>query len=243
MNPPPPMLPAPGYVTASANPTHTAASTALPPRFRMSMPARDANASADETIPCRPRAGSREAPCAGTRVPHAEARHTAAMQARRTTDDWHGSAADLIIGGVVLGIPTVSPPLHGCDAAPRAAVGNTSIIRLPATHCRRRCPRRAVRPECQCPSHPSQPPLRPEACPVTGLVGSFCRFLAETVDGSGDAAAGQRWTAWGRELFADLYSVLTIGPAAIRASSYSTGRLTRQDSCAASRVILPPWSA
>ena len=38
MKPPPPRLPARGSVTASANPTATAASTALPPRFKMSTP-------------------------------------------------------------------------------------------------------------------------------------------------------------------------------------------------------------
>ena len=39
MNPPPPMLPAEGCVTASAKPTATAASTALPPAFSTATPA------------------------------------------------------------------------------------------------------------------------------------------------------------------------------------------------------------
>src|SRR6185312_14880933 len=39
MYPPPPMLPAAGNVTSSANPVATAASTAFPPRFRISTPA------------------------------------------------------------------------------------------------------------------------------------------------------------------------------------------------------------
>src|SRR5687768_8548369 len=39
MYPPPPRLPASGYATASANPTATAASTAFPPRRRISTPA------------------------------------------------------------------------------------------------------------------------------------------------------------------------------------------------------------
>ena len=43
MKPPPPMLPACGCTTASANPVATAASTALPPCFMMSTPACDAS--------------------------------------------------------------------------------------------------------------------------------------------------------------------------------------------------------
>src|SRR4051812_15183741 len=38
MKPPPPRLPAAGKVTASAKPVATAASTALPPAFRISSP-------------------------------------------------------------------------------------------------------------------------------------------------------------------------------------------------------------
>ena len=54
MNPPPPMLPAVGWVTPSANATATAASTALPPRFRIAMPMSLALASALATAPSRP---------------------------------------------------------------------------------------------------------------------------------------------------------------------------------------------
>src|SRR5438477_10150593 len=43
MKPPPPMFPACGWTTASAKPTATAASTALPPLFRISTPAAEAN--------------------------------------------------------------------------------------------------------------------------------------------------------------------------------------------------------
>ncbi len=50
--------------------------------------------------------------------------------------------------------------------------------------------------------------------PKWGLVGSFGRLVAETAGGS-ETPAGKRWTGWGRELFADLYSVLMVGPAAI----------------------------
>ena len=42
MKPPPPMLPAAGCVTASANPVAIAASTALPPARSTSAPAREA---------------------------------------------------------------------------------------------------------------------------------------------------------------------------------------------------------
>src|SRR5579863_8903341 len=51
MNPPPPMFPASGSTTASANATATAASTAFPPRFMISTPASDASFSSLTTIP------------------------------------------------------------------------------------------------------------------------------------------------------------------------------------------------
>ena len=51
MNPPPPMLPAVGYVTASANPVATAASTALPPFASTSRPTSLAMLLAETTIP------------------------------------------------------------------------------------------------------------------------------------------------------------------------------------------------
>ena len=51
--------------------------------------------------------------------------------------------------------------------------------------------------------------------PKWGLVGAFGTLLAETAEQAGDAAARQRWENWGRELFADLFSVLMVGPAAI----------------------------
>src|SRR5262249_47414940 len=54
MKPPPPMLPACGYVTASANAVATLASTALPPRLRMSKPAFDAGAETETTTPFLP---------------------------------------------------------------------------------------------------------------------------------------------------------------------------------------------
>ena len=52
MNPPPPILPQHGFVTACAYPTATAASTALPPRRNISSPASDASRCAETTIPC-----------------------------------------------------------------------------------------------------------------------------------------------------------------------------------------------
>src|SRR5580765_7875991 len=51
MKPPPPMLPAPGYVTASAKAVATAASTALPPRRRIDAPTSDAMAELETTRP------------------------------------------------------------------------------------------------------------------------------------------------------------------------------------------------
>jgi hypothetical protein len=49
--PPPPMLPQQGCTTASAYPTATAASTALPPARRMSAPTPDATCCAVTTMP------------------------------------------------------------------------------------------------------------------------------------------------------------------------------------------------
>src|SRR5690242_8533563 len=54
MKPPPPILPARGKVTASAKPTATAASTALPPFCRMSAPTRAAKPSCATTMPACP---------------------------------------------------------------------------------------------------------------------------------------------------------------------------------------------
>src|SRR5512145_3482822 len=61
INPPPPRLPAAGHTTASASPTATAASTALPPRFNTSTPTCEAISLTEETIPYLPRTGGREA--------------------------------------------------------------------------------------------------------------------------------------------------------------------------------------
>src|SRR5205085_11895879 len=54
VKPPPPMLPATGYVTASANAVATAASTALPPAASTLRPTSLAIALAETTIPCAP---------------------------------------------------------------------------------------------------------------------------------------------------------------------------------------------
>jgi hypothetical protein len=51
MNPPPPMLPANGYVTAIANAVATAASTALPPRASTAAPRSEAMSDDDTTRP------------------------------------------------------------------------------------------------------------------------------------------------------------------------------------------------
>ena len=60
-NPPPPMLPAQGYVTASANPTATAASIALPPAFSTATPTSVAMGSCATTMACRACTGWRAA--------------------------------------------------------------------------------------------------------------------------------------------------------------------------------------
>jgi hypothetical protein len=51
MNPPPPRFPAAGCVTASAKATAIAASTALPPRFRISTPTFEAISLVEATTP------------------------------------------------------------------------------------------------------------------------------------------------------------------------------------------------
>src|SRR5262249_22867982 len=61
INPPPPRLPADGHTTAKASPTATAASTAMPPPFTTATPTCDAISLTEETIPCLPRTGGREA--------------------------------------------------------------------------------------------------------------------------------------------------------------------------------------
>src|SRR5262245_15164589 len=61
IKPPPPRFPADGHTTASARPTATAASTAFPPRFNTSTPTCEAISLTEETIPCLPRTGGREA--------------------------------------------------------------------------------------------------------------------------------------------------------------------------------------
>src|SRR5215510_811815 len=63
INPPPPRFPADGHTTASASPTATAASTALPPRFNTSTPTCEAISLTEDTIPRLPRTGGREAAC------------------------------------------------------------------------------------------------------------------------------------------------------------------------------------
>jgi hypothetical protein len=56
-NPPPPMLPALGQVTAIVNAVAMAASTALPPCLSISTPTSDAIAEDEDTTPLLPRTG------------------------------------------------------------------------------------------------------------------------------------------------------------------------------------------
>src|SRR5580765_8333915 len=62
MKPPPPMLPAVGWVTASAKAVATTASTAVPPAAITSAPTRDAISLCDATIPFCARIGTEVAP-------------------------------------------------------------------------------------------------------------------------------------------------------------------------------------
>src|SRR5690349_18175935 len=78
MNPPPPMLPAVGCVTASAKAVATAASTAVPPSLIASAPMRDAISLCDATIPLCARTGTDEALMTIVRSAHA----TAAIEVR-----------------------------------------------------------------------------------------------------------------------------------------------------------------
>src|SRR6202171_5478746 len=65
MKPPPPIPHDAGLVTPTASAVATAASIALPPRFRISTPAAAASALSETTIPCAPTADrSRAAPAA-----------------------------------------------------------------------------------------------------------------------------------------------------------------------------------
>ena len=58
MKPPPPMLPAVGCVTASANAVATTASIAVPPSLMTSAPTRDAISLCDATMPRCDRTGT-----------------------------------------------------------------------------------------------------------------------------------------------------------------------------------------
>ena len=58
MKPPPPILPALGWTTASAKAVATAASTAVPPSLIASAPIRDAISLWDATIPFCARTGT-----------------------------------------------------------------------------------------------------------------------------------------------------------------------------------------
>ena len=62
MKPPPPMLPAVGCTTASANAVATAASTAVPPAAITSAPIFDAISFCDATMPLCARVGTELAP-------------------------------------------------------------------------------------------------------------------------------------------------------------------------------------
>src|SRR3954452_11342631 len=81
MKPPPPMLPAVGWVTASAKAVATAASTAVPPAPITSAPMREAISLCDETMPFCARVGTELAA-----VLMVSATATAAARSVRTFD-------------------------------------------------------------------------------------------------------------------------------------------------------------
>src|SRR5881394_771038 len=74
--PPPPMLPAVGCTTASANAVATAASTAVPPSLMTSAPMRDAVSFCDATMPYFARIGTDPAPSVVEISAHAAATAT-----------------------------------------------------------------------------------------------------------------------------------------------------------------------
>src|SRR5258708_2304022 len=117
MNPPPPIFPAAGSTTASANATATAASTALPPRFRISTPAFEPNASSVATIALAPRTAPRgHAFASPTRV-----RYSAAACARVTC-------------AVMENTDTVRPTAHTDDAICRLiAAKRHYVIKFPSS--------------------------------------------------------------------------------------------------------------
>src|SRR2546430_15569094 len=93
MNPPPPMFPATGSTTASANATATAASTALPPRRRIATPTSLASGCPDTTIAWRLATGFAR-PVSGQSL---------AMSARRVVRSLAGPAAGATPGAGVAG--------------------------------------------------------------------------------------------------------------------------------------------
>src|ERR1700694_1290752 len=119
MNPPPPMLPARGSVTASANPTATAASTALPPLRRISTPTLVASGSSLTTMPLLASTGASEC-AAGAASAAARKPMTAIRKKRRNIGLL---AADAIVFGVGLHVGGARHAVrHGEEAGHRGDV-------------------------------------------------------------------------------------------------------------------------
>ena len=101
MKPPPPMLPAVGCTTASANAVATAASTAVPPAAITSAPICDAISFCDATMPFCARTGTELAPVVIDRTTQtATVTRTRALVMRRIIS----TAATVARGG-----PSVTP--------------------------------------------------------------------------------------------------------------------------------------
>ena len=115
MKPPPPRLPAEGCVTASAKPVATAASTALPPRLRMSMPTWEASGEREATTPFWPRTT-----CAGSAVAGSALGASSAATPAVASTAASGSAQSALASPAKRGLPRGFRVLYmACSVSPR----------------------------------------------------------------------------------------------------------------------------
>ena len=124
MNPPPPMLPATGWTTASANATATAASTALPPRRSMSTPTSLASGCDVTTMACSPVTG----------VTRRVSGQSAAMSARLGGPPCTAARADVSTAGGAMagGMESRTPGATGIVSGALMPPRHASISRLRA---------------------------------------------------------------------------------------------------------------
>src|SRR5262249_48929112 len=137
MNPPPPMLPALGWVTASANAVATAASTALPPFLRIAAPTSDAGADVVITIPSRDTTGDKSACCDRAGAANESAMHWMAAQIRR------GRAGRSMMTSGESAMRPIFEPIFEWNNLLRAVVPAQALdahipyIHVAAPHCRK----------------------------------------------------------------------------------------------------------